>query len=252
MRVILGISYDGKDFCGWQIQPNGRTVQETVEVALNKLTGEKIALTGSGRTDSGVHALCQIAHFDTNSSIPPDKFANALNGLLPDDVQVLFSVQAKNDFHSRFGAKKKTYLYPAYVSDVKLPLLEPYAQRVVSKIDVKKMQLGAKYIEGTHDFRCFLAANSSVKDTVRTVYFCRVKQKGNKITIEICGNGFLYNMVRTVAGTLFSVGEGKIAPEEVKSIIESKSRKMAGKTMPAKGLMLKNVQYKGIKFPKIY
>ena len=113
MRVILGISYDGKDFCGWQIQPNGRTVQETVEVALNKLTGEKIALTGSGRTDSGVHALCQIAHFDTNSSIPPDKFANALNGLLPDDVQVLFSVQAKNDFHSRFELNNNTVLLTA-------------------------------------------------------------------------------------------------------------------------------------------
>lgn len=251
MRVILGISYDGKDFCGWQIQPNGRTVQQVIEDALLKLTGEKCSITGSGRTDSGVHALCQIAHFDTSSSIPAEKYAFALNGILPSDVQVLFSMKAKDDFHARFGAKKKTYRYTFYQSEVKLPLLEPYAQRI-EKVDFKKMQEGAKYIVGTHDFKCFLASNSSVKDTVRTVYSCKLTKKGNQIILEICGNGFLYNMVRTIAGTLLYVGEGKFEPEQIKSIIEGKERALAGKTMPAKGLMLKNVCYKGVKFPKIY
>ena len=252
MRVILGIQYNGKDFCGWQIQPNGRTVQQTLEDALKKLTGENISVQGSGRTDSGVHALCQVAHFDTQSTIPPQKFACALNGLLPSDVQVLFSMQAKDDFHSRFSAKKKTYVYTFYQSEVNLPLTDDYAQRIAGKVDVDKMQAGAKYIEGTHDFKCFLASNSSVKDTVRTVYYCKVKKKNNLITLEVCGNGFLYNMVRTIAGTLLYVGEGRFAPEKVKDIIEGKSRLDAGKTMPAKGLMLKKVYYKGVKFPKIY
>ena len=252
MRVVLGIQYDGKDFCGWQIQPNGRTVQQTVEDALFKLTSQKISLTGSGRTDSGVHALCQIAHFDTQSTIPPEKYAPALNGLLPSDVQILFSFEVNSDFHARFSAKKKTYRYTFYVSEVKLPLQEPYAQRITGEINIESMKKGAKFLEGEHDFVCFLASNSSVKDTVRTIYSCKVTKSGNQIYIDVCGNGFLYNMVRTLAGTLLAVGEGKYPPEYVEQVILSKSRLKAGKTMPAKGLMLKNVCYKGIKFPKIY
>ena len=251
MRIILGIQYDGKDFCGWQIQPNCVTVQETVERAIFKLTGQKVSITGSGRTDSGVHALCQIAHFDIEGTIPPEKYAPALNGLLPESVQILFSKKAPKDFHARFGAKKKTYVYTFYVSEVKLPLYERYAQRILGA-NVKKMQEGAKYIVGEHDFKCFLASNSSVKDTVRTVYSCTVKKSQNKIILEVCGNGFLYNMVRTIAGTLLYVGEGKFPPEYVKEIIESKNREKAGKTMPAKGLTLKKVCYNGVKMPKIY
>lgn len=251
MRIILGIQYDGKDFCGWQIQPNERTVQQTVQDAILKLTGKEVSLTGSGRTDSGVHALCQVAHFDIEKGLPPEKYAPALNGLLPSDVQILFSMLAPEGFHARFGAKKKTYRYTFYVSDVKLPLKEAYAQRILFA-DVKKMQEGAKYLVGEHDFKCFLASNSSVKDTVRTIYSCKVTAKGNEIYLEVCGNGFLYNMVRTIAGTLLYVGEGKFKPEYVKEIIEGENRLNAGKTMPAKGLMLKNVCYKGLKLPKIY
>ena len=166
MRIVLGITYDGKNFCGWQIQPNGRTVQECIEKAIFKLTGEQVSVTGSGRTDSGVHALCQVAHFDIEKGLPPEKYAPALNSVLPDDVQVLFSMQAPVGFHARFGAKKKTYRYTFYVSDVKLPLKEAYAQRIITA-DVKKMQEAAKYLVGEHDFKCFLASNSSVKDTVR-------------------------------------------------------------------------------------
>ena len=251
MRIILGIQYDGKNFCGWQIQPNERTVQQTVADAILKITGESVSVTGSGRTDSGVHALCQIAHFDIEKGLPPEKYAPALNSVLPDDVQVLFSMQAPVGFHARFGAKKKTYRYTFYVSDVKLPLKEAYAQRIITA-DVKKMQEAAKYLVGEHDFKCFLAANSSVKDTVRRIYSCKVSSKGNEIYLEVCGNGFLYNMVRTIAGTLLYVGEGRYAPEHVKEILQSKEREKAGKTMPAKGLMLKNVCYKGLKLPKIY
>jgi len=251
MRIILGIQYDGKNFCGWQIQPNERTVQHTGEEAIFKLTGKDLSLTGSGRTDSGVHALCQVAHFDIEKGLPPEKYAPALNGLLPGDVQILFSMLAPEGFHARFGAKKKTYRYTFYVSDVKLPLKEAYAQRILFA-DVKKMQEGAKYLVGEHDFKCFLASNSSVKDTVRTIYSCKVTARGNEIYLEVCGNGFLYNMVRTIAGTLLYVGEGKFKPEYVKEIIESENRLNAGKTMPAKGLMLKTVCYKGLKLPKIY
>ncbi len=251
MRIILGIQYNGKNFCGWQIQPNERTVQQTVQEAILKLTGEEVSLTGSGRTDSGVHALCQVAHFDIEKDFPPEKYAPALNGFLPNDVQILFSMPAPEGFHARFGAKKKTYRYTFYVSDVKLPLKEDYAQRILFA-DVKKMQEGAKYLVGEHDFKCFLASNSSVKNTVRTIYSCKVTAKGKEIYLEVCGNGFLYNMVRTIAGTLLYVGEGRFKPEYVKEIIESENRLNAGKTMPAKGLMLKNVCYKGLKLPKIY
>ncbi|MBQ7407687.1 MAG: tRNA pseudouridine(38-40) synthase TruA [Clostridia bacterium] len=251
MRIILAIQYDGKNFCGWQVQPEMRTVQQTIEEAIFKLTGEKCTVTASGRTDSGVHALCQIAHFDIEKNIPAEKYSFALNTLLPEDVKIIYSAKAPKDFHARFSAKKKTYCYTFYLSDVALPLYEPYAQQI-DKANVKLMQEGAKYIEGEHDFACFLASNSSVKDSVRTVYSCKVKQSKNLITVTVCGNGFLYNMVRTIAGTLLFVGQGKLLPEEVKKIIEGKTRNHIGKTMPAKGLMLKKVYYSGIKLPKIY
>lgn len=243
MRVILHLQYNGKDFCGWQIQPNERTVQQTVEQAIFKLTGEKVNLVGSGRTDSGVHAELQVAHFDTQSSIPAEKYAFALNSLLPSDVKVVKSKKAPKDFHARFSAKKKTYVYTFYQSETELPLLEPFATRI-GKVDLKAIKQGALHIVGTHDFKCFLAANSSVKDTVRTVYSCKVAKRGNIITVEVCGNGFLYNMVRTIAGTLLFVGEGKFTPDSVKDIVEGKNRAKAGKTMPAKGLTLKKVCYK--------
>ena len=251
MRILLTVSYAGTNFCGYQRQPNKRTVEEELQIALRKLLNKPVKTIASGRTDSGVHALCQVAHFDIEKGLPPEKYAPALNSVLPDDVQVLFSMQAPVGFHARFGAKKKTYRYTFYVSDVKLPLKEAYAQRIVSA-DVKKMQEGAKYLVGEHDFKCFLASNSSVKDTVRRIYSCKVSAKGNEIYLEVCGNGFLYNMVRTIAGTLLYVGEGKYPPEYVKEILQSKERVKAGKTMPAKGLMLKNVCYKGLKLPKIY
>lgn len=249
MRIILFIQYNGKNFCGWQIQPNERTVQQEIEQAIFNLTGSRVNLSASGRTDSGVHALCQVAHFDYDGSIPPERFAPALNTMLPGDVKIIASQKAPKDFHSRFSAKKKTYRYTFYVSEVELPLYEPFAERI-EKVDLDKMNLACEKIIGKHDFKCFLASNSSVKDTVRTVYSCKLKQKDRLITLTISGNGFLYNMVRTIAGTLYFVGLGKITPEEVGEIIASKNRQKVGKTLPAKGLVLQKVEYKGVKTPK--
>ena len=249
MRIVLVIQYDGKNFCGWQIQPNVRTVQETVENAIFELAGQNASVTASGRTDSGVHAFCQVAHFDSESSIPPENYARALNVILPSDVKIVKSMQAPKDFHARFSAKKKTYRYTFYVSDVELPLFEPYATRII-RANIDKMKEASQKLVGEHDFACFLASNSSVKDTVRTIYSCKVTKKNNLIYIDVCGNGFLYNMVRTIAGTLLSAGEGKILPSDIEAILKAKTRAKAGKTMPAKGLSLIKVEYKGIKIPK--
>jgi len=251
MRIILVLQYNGKHFCGWQIQPQKRTVQQTVEDALLTFTGRHYPVTGSGRTDSGVHALCQVAHFDYNGTIPPEKFAPALNTVLPSDVKVVCSMLAPEGFHARFSARKKTYCYNFYFSETEQPLYEPFAERIDKSVDIAAMQKACEYIVGTHDFKCFLASNSSVKDSVRTVYSCKIKKKKNMLTLTVCGNGFLYNMVRTIAGTVYFVGLNKIEPCKVGEIIQLKQRDKVGKTLPAKGLFLQSVQYKGVKIPKI-
>ena len=243
-RIVLTISYDGTDFCGWQIQPGKRTVQGELEAALSKITGEqRVVVTGSGRTDSGVHAERQIAHFDTGSSVPPERFRPALNTVLPADVKCLASEEAREGFHARFSAKRKTYRYSFYLSDTELPLKSRYAVRIDPKTDVNAMAEGAKTLVGTHDFSCFLASNSSVKDAVRTVYSATVAQKGENVFFEICGNGFLYNMVRIAAGTLLKAGDHKISPESIAEIVEKKDRSLAGMTMPPQGLTLVSVEY---------
>lgn len=243
MRIKLTIEYDGTSFCGWQIQPNGVSVQGTITEAIKKITGEDVKLIGSGRTDSGVHAEGQIAHFDTESSVPPEKFASALNAVLPEDVKIGKSEKVSDDFNARFSAKKKTYEYRMYVSDYSKPLRRRYAVWVNYPLDVKKMNEAAQAFVGTHDFRCFLAANSSVESTVRTIYRAEVFGRGDEIVFSVTGNGFLYNMVRIMAGTLVAVGGGKLQPKTVAEIISGKDRNAAGKTMPACGLTLKSVEY---------
>lgn len=243
MRVFLKIEYDGTAYCGWQIQPNAVSVQQVLESAITRLTGCPTSVTGSGRTDSGVHAEGQIAHFDTDSEIPPERFAPALNQFLPDDVKVLDSFRVDDNLHARFSAKKKTYVYRIYESKHPRPLLDRYSARVDFKLDEKKMQEGANYFIGSHDFSCFLASGSAVKDTVREIYTAKVERVGEEIIFTVCGNGFLYNMVRIMVGTLVKVGSGKIEPSEVKEIIEKKRREKAGATMPPQGLTLKKVEY---------
>lgn len=243
MRILLTVSYDGTDFNGYQVQPNGRTVEETLNGAIKKLTRENVKSIASGRTDSGVHALCQKVHFDTRSNIPPKNFAFALNSLLPSDVKVVKSEKVSDTFNARYSAKKKTYRYCFYVGAFEEPMQSRYKTLINAFPDIALMKKGAKIIEGEHDFKCFLASGSSVKDTVRTVYSIKITKRGRFIDLYVTGNGFLYNMVRIIAGALVAVGEGKLSLAELETVIISGERTNKIKTMPAKGLTLYKVNY---------
>lgn len=244
MRVKIIVEYDGTNYCGWQIQPNGTTVQEVLERALQTLTGEKIQVTGSGRTDSGVHASGQTAHFDTEATIPPERYAAALNSVLPSDVRVISSEEVSSDFHSRFCAKKKTYAYKFYVSDCIRPLLDRYAAQVSFPLDLCIMKKTCALFTGTHDFAAFMASGSEVENTVRTVYSADVTAENDgTVVFTVTGNGFLYNMVRIMAGTLVGTGSGKISIENVEEALLTGKRTLLGKTMPPRGLKLVSVEY---------
>ncbi len=243
MRIFIKIEYDGTAYCGWQIQPNGVSVQQKIENAILLLTGENLSVTGSGRTDSGVHALGQIAHFDTASSIPPNRFASALNQFLPSDIKVVESFKVDDTLHARFSAKAKTYRYKLYVSKHPRPLMDRYSARVEFPLDVSAMQTASEKFVGKHDFSCFLASGSEVKDTVREIYSAKVEKVGEEIIFTVRGNGFLYNMVRIMVGTLVKVGLGKISANEIDKILLSGDRKNAGITMPPQGLTLVSVEY---------
>ena len=244
MIVKLTVTYDGTNYCGWQVQPNKITVQEVIEKALLTLTGEKIKVIGSGRTDAGVHAEGQVAHFKREKeNIPPEKFALALNIILPDDVKIVTSERADDDFSARRSAKRKTYVYRTYVSTAILPLKDRYALQLEKQPDVSAMKECAKLIEGEHDFKAFCSSGTSVKTTVRTVYSIDIEERGNEIIFSVTGNGFLYNMVRIIVGTLLAVGRGKIGKKEVEDMLATGKRALGGKTIPAKGLTLLSVEY---------
>lgn len=243
MNVYLKIRYDGTDFVGWQVQPNGRSVQSEVERAIKAVTGEDVRVTASGRTDSGVHAAGQVANFITYAKIPPEKFAAALNAILPADVKIIKSGVVSEDFNARFSAKRKTYVYNVYRSETENPLKERYATRVYEKLDLDRMRAAADILEGTHDFRCFLSSGSSVKSTIRTVYSIKIIKRGADFKFSVTGNGFLYNMVRIMVGTLVAVGAGKLSLDDVRNGLNGGFRDKMGKTMPAKGLMLLKVDY---------
>ena len=243
MRIKITVEYDGTEYCGWQVQPNGVTVQQRLNEAVEALTDEKTSVVGSGRTDSGVHAAGQVAHFDTNSTIPPQRFAAALNSVLPADIRVLSSCEAGESFHARFCAKKKTYSYKMYIAETVRPLWDRYACLLAYPVDVAAMRSAAKLFVGEHDFRSFMTSGSSVQDTVRTVYSASVTTDGDFITFTVCGNGFLYNMVRIMAGTLVEVGAGRMSEADVVSALENGQRTLSGKTMPPHGLTLVSVEY---------
>ena len=243
MRVKILVSYDGANYCGWQVQPNAITVQQVLEDALFEVTGKRSRITGSGRTDAGVHALGQVAHFDTDANIPAEKFFLAMNIHLPDDIKVLKSERAEDDFHATKDAKKKTYRYSTYVSQIILPLKDRYSVQIEHKIDLEKMQECAKILVGTHDFKCMSASGGGAKTTVRTIYSIDIVQKDKDIDFYICGNGFLYNMVRIMVGTLIKVGSGRLEISDVKEMLSSGKRSLGGKTLSAKGLTLMKVEY---------
>ena len=244
MRIKLTVSYDGTDFCGWQVQPGGRSVQQALQDAVFGITGERVSVTASGRTDAGVHALGQVADFRTEKiNIPPENFARALNTLLPYDVRVLKSERVADAFNSRKCAKRKTYRYSLYKSPVELPLKERYAVRTDENLDVSAMRRVAAAFVGEHDFKCFNASGGCAKSTVRTVYSLSVEESGRDITVTVTGNGFLYNMVRILAGTLIKAGQGKFDASDAEKMLKSGSRADGGATLPAKGLCLVGVIY---------
>ena len=243
-NIKLTIEYDGKDFNGWQKQPTKLNIQGTIEQAIKQITGEDVDLNASGRTDAGVHALGQVANFKTNSKIPIEKFAIAINSKLKRSIVIKKAEEVDERFHSRLTCKKKTYRYVINNSEFSSAIYRNLETHIPQKLDIDKMKMAAKYFEGEHDFKAFKASGTSSKSSVRTIYKAEVvKMPNNRIYIELTGNGFLYNMVRIIAGTLVDVGTGKIQPEDIEKIIESKDRRLAGKTLQPKGLYLLNVKY---------
>ena len=242
-NIKLTIEYDGKDFNGWQKQPNKLNIQGTIEQAIKSITGEEIELNASGRTDAGVHALGQVANFKTNSQIPIEKFSIAINSKLKRSIVIKKAEEVDEKFHSRLSCKKKTYRYIINNTEEGSAIYRNLETHIQPKLDVEKMNQAVKYFEGEHDFKAFKASGTSNKSSIRTIYEAKVYKKEDRIYIELTGNGFLYNMVRIIAGTLVDVGIGKIEPEKVAEIIESKKRENAGKTLPPNGLYLLNVIY---------
>lgn len=247
MRYGLKIAYDGTDYAGWQRQKNAVSVQEKLEEAVYLALGERVNITASGRTDAGVHAVGQVCHFDLQSTVPPEKMPDCLNRFLPNDIRAVDGFYAGEEFDSNRSAKKKTYRYSLYVSAREMPLKERYATRIENAKELAILQSVAKLFEGEHDFKAFCASGSSVKTTVRTVYSVRVEEGesygSRDINIFVTGNGFLYNMVRTMVGELLDLADGRRTEESLLSAYQTGDRSLLGKTMPAKGLTLMQVEY---------
>lgn len=273
-RIRIVVAYDGTNYCGWQIQPNGITIEEILNRQISKLTGEDIRIIGASRTDSGVHALGNVAVFDTESRIPGDRFAYALNQKMPEDIVIVRSDEVSLDWHPRYQNEiSKTYEYHIYNAKVRNPLKSRYSTFVSFDLDVEKMREGAQYILGEHDFASFCNVRTNAKDTVRTVHEISIteipmnmpqvmnvgsedgvstkhlirenlnSESGKEIVIRVTGNGFLYNMVRIIAGTLIRVGRGFYEPEKIRAILEAKEHTSEGITAPPNGLVLVSIDY---------
>ena len=242
-NIKIIIEYDGKDWSGWQKQPNKLNIQGEIERAIEEITGEKVQLIASGRTDAGVHALAQVANFKIEKDIPVEKIPYALNSKLKKSIRIKSAEEVDEKFHSRYTCKRKTYKYIINNSLQGTAIYRNLQYHFPEKLDEEKMNKGIKYLIGEHDFKSFKASGTSSKSSVRIIYDANVKREGEIVTIELTGNGFLYNMVRIIAGTLVDVGIGKIKPEDVKTILEAKDRLKAGKTLPPTGLYLVDVKY---------
>ena len=242
-NIKLTIEYDGINYVGWQKQINGIGIQSKIEEAILKTTGEKVNLIGSGRTDSRVHARGQVANFRTKASIPGEKFKDALNTKLPWDIAIVGSEEVDLGFHSRYDAVAKEYSYLIYNNSNRSPLYRNYSYYVPYKLDFGSMERGCKYFLGTHDFLSFAGSKNILQDTYRTVNNIELSKWKDFIKLNIEGNGFLYNMVRIIAGTLIDIGRGKIQAEDIPKIIDYRDRKLAGHTAGPEGLYLEKVYY---------
>lgn len=244
-RIKLTVAYDGTDYCGWQIQPNGITVEEVLNRNLSELTGEEITVTGASRTDSGVHAQGNVAVFDSDTTIPPERIAYAVNRKLPEDIVVVRSEEVPGDWHPRYQETEKTYEYHILNREMPDPVRRRDTYFVSYPLDLEAMRRAAAYLKGEHDFRSFCNVHTDVQDTVRTIYDLDIIRSGDLVTVRIRGNGFLYNMVRIIVGTLVRVGRGFYSPGQVKEILEAKERTSAGVTAPPQGLVLVKIDYPG-------
>lgn len=242
-RIRLVVAYDGTNYCGWQVQPNGVSIQTVLQAAIEDLVREKVNVTGASRTDSGVHALGQVVIFDTTRSIPPEQYARALNQRLPRDIVVQKSEEVSPDFHPRYTTVEKTYEYRILNRRIPLPCERMYSYFVPRKLDADKMREAAALFVGEHDFTDFSSQRRNVKTTVRTIYECSVLQEGDFITIRVRGNGFLYNMVRILTGMLIKAGCGQRTPEDIIYALEHPQGRAAAPVAPACGLTLVEILY---------
>ena len=244
-KIRLTLAYDGTDFYGFQRQAGVGlpTIQESLETAIFRFTGKKATVEGSGRTDTGVHALGQVVHFMSDNPIPPDKWRLALLQYLPDSIIIKESSEAPPDFHARFSAADKTYMYQYCQSPTPDPFLRRYSYHVPYGLDLPAMAEAAGYFTGSHDFRAFCASGSKVKSFVREIYDCALDADAPLIRLTVRGNGFLWHMVRIMAGTILEVGAGKRLPRDIPALIKAGDRRLAGVTLPARGLILGSVRY---------
>ncbi len=242
-RFKMIIAYDGTNYSGFARQPNAITIQEVLEGAIKQIVQEDIKTLGAGRTDTQVHAKGQCVTFDSETKIPPEKLLRAINSRLPQDIVIREIEEVSMDFQPRYGAKRKTYRYQILNSKIADPFLYKYTMQYPYNLDIEKMREAANVIVGEHDFKCFCSSGSSVKDTVREIYSLNITRDGDIVNIEVCGNGFLYNMVRIIVGTLLWVNEGKITPKDIEEMFITHDRKKAGPTAPPQGLTMMNIEY---------
>lgn len=244
-NIALRLRYDGSSYHGWQVQKNAITVAQTMEEALAKVCGERVKLTGCGRTDAGVHALRYCANFHSDCTVPVDRMPLAVNSRLPDDIAVVDAVEVPDDFNAIDSCVKKEYVYKILNSRIPDPFLADRVCFYPQRLDISLMQAAARAFEGTHDFKAVRSEGTQTKTTVRTVYWCRAEKDGDLITVSICANGFLYNMCRAMVGTMVYASYGKLIPEEIPALLEKRDRRLTGPTMPPQGLYLNRVWYDG-------
>lgn len=244
-NIALRLRYDGSRYHGWQVQKNAITVAQTMEEALAKVCGERVKLTGCGRTDAGVHALRYCANFHSDCTVLVDRMPLAVNSRLPDDIAVVDAVEVPDDFNAIGSCVKKEYVYKILNSRIPDPFLADRVCFYPQRLDISLMQAAARAFEGTHDFKAVRSEGTQTKTTVRTVYWCRAEKDGDLITVSICANGFLYNMCRAMVGTMVYASYGKLIPEEIPALLEKRDRRLTGPTMPPQGLYLNRVWYDG-------